>query len=77
MHVLTAGTARAVFQHFRTRDYFLDDQLLPTPHLYFLYFESIFVFNHMYKNPDNPISNSRTSAMLAAILKIKSPDLGM
>jgi hypothetical protein len=28
---LTAGTARAVFHHFRTRKYFLDDQLLSTP----------------------------------------------
>ncbi len=32
MRVLTAGTARAVFHHFRIRDYFLDDQLLSTPH---------------------------------------------
>ncbi len=31
IRVLTEGSARAVFQHFRTRDYFLDDQLLPTP----------------------------------------------
>jgi hypothetical protein len=32
MQVLTAGTARAVFLHFRSRDYFLDVQLLSTPH---------------------------------------------
>ena len=37
MRALTAGTTRAVFHHFRIRDYFLEDQLLSTPHLYFLY----------------------------------------
>ena len=37
MPVLTEGTARAIFHHFRTRGYFLDGQLLPTPHEYFLY----------------------------------------
>ena len=36
--VLTAGTSRAVFRHLRLREYPLDDQLLSTPHLYFLYF---------------------------------------
>jgi hypothetical protein len=38
IQLLTAGTARAVFRHLGLRDYFLDDQLLSTPHLYFLYF---------------------------------------
>jgi hypothetical protein len=37
IQVLTAGTALAVFRHLRLRDYLLDDQLLSTPHLYFLY----------------------------------------
>ena len=39
MRVLTAGTARACIHDLRFRDHFLDDQLLSTPHLYFLYFE--------------------------------------
>jgi hypothetical protein len=35
MHVLTAGTARVCIHDLRFRDYFLDAQLLATPHLYF------------------------------------------
>ena len=33
MHVLTAGTARVCIHDLRFRDYFLDAQLLATPHL--------------------------------------------
>jgi hypothetical protein len=36
--VLTAGTLRACIHDLRLRDHFLNDQLRPTPHLYFLYF---------------------------------------
>ena len=37
MRALTAGTARACIHDLRFHDHFLDDQLLSTPHLYFLY----------------------------------------
>ena len=33
MHVLTAGTARVCIHDLRFRDYFLEAQLLATPHL--------------------------------------------
>ena len=36
--VLTTGTARAIFRHFKFRDYSLGNQILSTPLLYFLYF---------------------------------------
>ena len=36
MRALIAGTARCS-RSFEVRDYFLDDQLLSTPHQYFLY----------------------------------------
>ena len=60
MRVLTAGTTRAVFHHFRIRDYFLNDQLLSTPHLYFLYF--ILHINHI-----TILVNSPPQIMLFAV----------
>jgi hypothetical protein len=35
--VLTAGTLRACIHDLRLRDHFLNDQVISTPHLYFLY----------------------------------------
>ena len=37
---LTTGTARAIFRHFKFRDYSLGNQILSTPLLYFLYLVS-------------------------------------
>lgn len=38
---LTTGTARAVFRHFKFRDYSLGNHILSTPLLYFLYLHGL------------------------------------
>ena len=78
MRVLTAGTARACIHDLRFHDHFLDDQLLPTPHLYFLYFVVGFAADGFpiyggYFNDNGTIRRAQSSHQLRSGSRVSGP----